>query len=48
MENKSKWGLRLGYGSGDLACGLINNMMGTYLMIFYTDVFGLALGVTGS
>lgn len=43
-----KWGLRLGYGSGDLACGLINNMMGTYLMIFYTDVFGLALGVTGS
>ena len=46
-KNK-KWGLRLGYGTGDLACGLINNMMGTYLMIFYTDVFGLALGVTGS
>lgn len=48
MGKNSKWGLRFGYGSGDLACGLVNNMMGTYLMIFYTDVFGLALGVTAS
>ena len=37
----SKWRQRLGYGSADLACNLIWQMIALYLMFFYTDVMGL-------
>ncbi len=43
-----KWKLRLGYGVADLASNLIFGMISSYLLIFYTDVFGLAAGVAGS
>lgn len=44
LEHKgiSKWRQRIGYGSADLACNLIWQMITLYLMYFYTDIFGLA------
>lgn len=33
---------RIGYGIADFACNLIWQMITLYLMIFYTDVVGLA------
>lgn len=35
---------RLSYGASDFACNIANGMVGTYLMYYYTDVFGLAAG----
>lgn len=37
-----KWRQRFGYGAADFACNLIWQMITLYLMIFYTDVVGLA------
>ena len=31
---------KVGYASGDLACNLIYQTVTTYLLFFYTDVFG--------
>ena len=39
-----KWGKRIGYGIGDLGCNLVFSTMASYLMVFYTDVFGLGTG----
>ena len=36
---------KLGYGAGDLACNLVYASISSYLLFFYTDVFGLASGV---
>ncbi|MGE7761489.1 MFS transporter [Peribacillus sp. NPDC097895] len=33
---------KAGYASGDLACNLIYTTVSTYLLFFYTDVFGLS------
>lgn len=44
----SKWGKRIGYGIGDLGCNLVFSTMASYLMIFYTDVFGIAAAATGT
>ena len=38
----SKWRVRIGYGMGDLGCNLVFSTMASYLMVFYTDVFGIA------
>lgn len=46
MENR--WLKRAGYGSGDFACNLVFGTMASYLMIFYTDVFGLAAAAVGA
>ncbi len=46
MENK--WLKRVGYGSGDFACNLVFGTMASYLMIFYTDVFGIGAAVVGA
>ena len=43
-----KWRLRIGYGVADLACTLIFSMVASYLMIFYTDVFGISAAVAGT
>ena len=46
MENK--WLKRVGYGSGDFACNLVFGTMASYLMFFYTDVFGIGAAVVGA
>lgn len=43
-----KWRKRIGYGIGDLGCNLVFSTMASYLMIFYTDVFGIAAIAAGT
>lgn len=43
-----KWGKRIGYGIGDLGCNLVFSTMASYLMVFYTDVFGITAAAAGS
>ena len=38
---KLSWVQRIGFGSGDLAQNLIYQTVAQYLLIFYTNVFGL-------
>ena len=45
---KSKWGKRIGYGIGDLGCNLVFSTMASYLMVFYTDVFGITAAAAGT
>lgn len=35
---------KIGYGAGDLACNLVYASISSYLLFFYTDVFGLTSG----
>lgn len=44
MENGKKVSLveKLGYASGDLACNLVFQTVSIFLLIFYTDVFGIS------
>ncbi len=39
---------KVGYASGDLACNLIFATISTYLLFFYTDVFGLSPAAVGT
>lgn len=39
---------RIGYGVGDLGCNLVFSTMASYLMIFYTDVFGITATAAGT
>ena len=45
QENKGfyklSWLQRIGFGSGDLAQNLIFQVICTYLLFFYTDIYGL-------
>ncbi|MVB09493.1 Isoprimeverose transporter [Caprobacter fermentans] len=43
-----KWRKRIGYGIGDLGCNLVFSTMASYLMIFYTDVFGITAAAAGT
>ena len=36
---------KIGYGLGDMASSMFWKLFGSYLMIFYTDVFGLPAAV---
>lgn len=45
---KNKWAKRIGYGIGDLGCNLVFSTMASYLMIFYTDVFGITAAAAGT
>lgn len=36
------------YGLGDLACSMVFNFMASYLLYYYTDVAGIAVGAAGS
>ena len=45
---KSRWGKRIGYGIGDLGCNLVFSTMASYLMVFYTDVFGITAAAAGT
>ena len=39
---------KIGYGFGDMASSMFWKLFGSYLMIFYTDVFGLPAAVVGT
>ncbi|WP_018664645.1 MFS transporter [Heyndrickxia acidiproducens] len=43
-----KWKKRIGYGVGDLGCNLVFGTMASYLMFFYTDVFGITAAAAGT
>ncbi|KKI91560.1 MelB protein [Bacillus sp. SA1-12] len=43
-----KWKKRIGYGAGDLGCNLVFSTMASYLMFFYTDVFGITAVAAGT
>ena len=43
-----KWAKRIGYGIGDLGCNLVFSTMASYLMVFYTDVFGITAAAAGT
>ena len=45
---KLSWLQRIGFGSGDLAQNLIYQTISMYLLIFYTNVFGLAPSVAAT
>jgi len=44
---KLSWAQRIGFGSGDLAQNLIYQTVAQYLLIFYTNVYGLNPAVAG-
>ena len=50
MDNtiKIKFKEKLGYGFGDAASSMFWKLFGSYLMIFYTDVFGLEAAMVGT
>ena len=39
---------KIGYGFGDMASSMFWKVFGSYLMIFYTDVFGLPAAIVGT
>lgn len=39
---------KIGYGFGDMASSMFWKLFGSYLMIFYTDIFGLPAAVVGT
>ena len=39
---------KIGYGFGDMASYMFWKLFGAYLMIFYTDVFGLPAAMVGT
>lgn len=43
-----KWSEKIGYGFGDMASSMFWKLFGAYLMIFYTDVFGLSAAAVGT
>ncbi|KKI93443.1 sodium:solute symporter [Bacillus sp. SA1-12] len=47
-ENQVGWKERISYGLSDTACNLVFQVIGTYLMFFYTDVFGLSIAAVGT
>lgn len=53
MGNKREAGAlplreKAGYGMGDLACSMVFNFMASYLLYYYTDVAGIAVGAAGA
>lgn len=39
---------KIGYGFGDMASSMFWKLFGAYLMVFYTDVFGLSAAIVGT
>nr|SFZ88733.1 Xyloside transporter XynT [Loigolactobacillus rennini] len=48
MPNLVPWKERISYAVSDFACNLSFQMVGTYLMYFYTDVFGITAAAVGT
>ena len=47
-KNMVPWKERFAYSLSDFACNLSFQMVGTYLMIFYTDTFGISAAAVGT
>ncbi|KRM61556.1 transporter, major facilitator family protein [Paucilactobacillus vaccinostercus DSM 20634] len=47
-KNMVPWNERFSYSLSDFACNLSFQMVGTYLMIFYTDTFGISAAAVGT
>lgn len=47
-RNQVPWKERFSYSLSDFACNLSFQMVGTYLMIFYTDTFGISAAAVGT
>lgn len=39
---------KIGYGLGDMASSMFWKLFGSYLMIFYTDIFGMPAAIVGT
>jgi GPH family glycoside/pentoside/hexuronide:cation symporter len=48
MTSKIKLQEKIAYGFGDMASSMFWKLFGTYLLFFYTDVFGLPAGAVGT
>lgn len=48
MTNKITLKEKVAYGFGDMASSMFWKLFGTYLLFFYTDVFGLAASAVGT
>ncbi|KRN25718.1 transporter, major facilitator family protein [Secundilactobacillus similis DSM 23365 = JCM 2765] len=48
QKNQVAWKERFSYSLSDFACNLSFQMVGTYLMIFYTDTFGISAAAVGT
>lgn len=48
LKNMVPWNERFAYSLSDFACNLSFQMVGTYLMIFYTDTFGISAAAVGT
>ncbi|MFB9758369.1 glycoside-pentoside-hexuronide (GPH):cation symporter [Ectobacillus funiculus] len=48
QSEKIRFKEKVGYASGDLACNLIYQTVSTYLLFFYTDVFGISAAAAGT
>lgn len=47
-KNKIKFKEKVGYGLGDAASSMFWKLFSMYLLIFYTDVFGISAGAAGT
>lgn len=48
MNEKLKTKEKIGYALGDVGCAFAMTTICTYLMYFYTDVFGISVGAVGT
>ncbi|WP_242950884.1 MFS transporter [Clostridium felsineum] len=48
MENKVPFYQKISYGATDCAGNLLYVVISTYLLYFFTDVFGLSVGIAGT
>ena len=39
---------KMGYGFGDMSSSMFWKLFGAYLMIFYTDIFGISAAIVGT
>lgn len=48
MANQVGWWERISYAGSDFACNLSFGLVGSYLMYFYTDAFGISAAAVGT
>lgn len=48
MKNKIKLGEKIAYALGDVGCNFIWTVVGSFLIMYYTDSVGIASAVVGT
>ena len=48
MDTQIKFREKVGYGLGDAASSMFWKLFGSYLLFFYTDIFGLPAAAVGT